>query len=236
MKGLWMPGRDFVLTDEQVRALPVDLLALEVLKDALANDEWNSRNWLLGAQQGGEYSAEAIRALNETWEWLHNHGLVAMDRTNNSHTAIVVTRLGQEFADGGNVARLRANARLAVDLHPILEPLVRPQFLMGEYEMAAFAGMKAVEVRVRTMSGLDDSMIGVRLMQTAFGTGGPLEDQSIESGEREARRNLFAGAIGTIKNPTSHREVRYDDPTEASEAVLLADLLMRILDRVASAS
>jgi uncharacterized protein (TIGR02391 family) len=98
--------------------------------------------------------------------------------------------------------------------------------------MAAFAAMKAVEVRVRKMAGLADYLIGVKLMQTAFGTDGPLEDPTIESGEREARRNLFAGAIGTIKNPTSHRDVRYDDPTEASEAVLLADLLMRILDRV----
>ncbi len=32
----------------------------------------------------------------------------------------------------------------------------------------------------------------------------------------------------------SHRKVNYVDPTEASEVVLLADLLMRILDRTAS--
>ena len=43
---------------------------------------------------------------------------------------------------------------------------------------------------------------------------------------------LFAGAIGTFKNPPSHRQVNYADPTEASEVVLLADLLMRLLDRV----
>jgi len=184
------------------------------------------------AAHGGPYSGAAVQALNEAWEWLHANGLVATDRTNNSHTAIVVTRLGREVADSGEVDRLRATARLALDLHPTLEPVVRTQFLMGEYEIAAFAGMKAVEVRVREMGGLADSLIGVKLMQTAFGTGGPLEDESIEAGEREARRNLFAGAIGTIKNPTSHRDVRYDDPTEASEAVLLADLLMRILDRV----
>jgi len=44
--------------------------------------------------------------------------------------------------------------------------------------------------------------------------------------------NLFKGAIGVLKNPGSHREVEFEDPTEAAEAVLLADLLMRILDRI----
>lgn len=43
---------------------------------------------------------------------------------------------------------------------------------------------------------------------------------------------LFAGALGTFKNPPSDRQVDYADPTEASEAVLLADLLMRLLDRL----
>jgi len=41
---------------------------------------------------------------------------------------------------------------------------------------------------------------------------------------------LFWGAIGVFKNPSSHREVNYGDVTVAAEAVLLADLLLRLLD------
>jgi hypothetical protein len=37
--------------------------------------------------------------------------------------------------------------------------------------------------------------------------------------------------IGIVKNPSSHRQVDFDDPTLASEVVLLADLLLRLLDR-----
>jgi uncharacterized protein (TIGR02391 family) len=61
-------------------------------------------------------------------------------------------------------------------------------------------------------------------------------DQEAEPGEREAMSALFAGAIGMFKNPTSHREVDFDDPTEAAEIVLVADLLMRILDQRDTAS
>ncbi len=43
---------------------------------------------------------------------------------------------------------------------------------------------------------------------------------------------LFWGAIGVFKNPSSHRQVEYDDPTLASDVVLLADLLHRMLDQV----
>jgi hypothetical protein len=42
----------------------------------------------------------------------------------------------------------------------------------------------------------------------------------------------FWGAMGLYKNPVSHRRVEYADPTVASEIVLLADLLLRILDGV----
>jgi hypothetical protein len=35
-----------------------------------------------------------------------------------------------------------------------------------------------------------------------------------------------------LRNPAGHREVNYDDVTEAAESVATASLLMRILDRV----
>jgi len=44
-------------------------------------------------------------------------------------------------------------------------------------------------------------------------------------------KDLYKGALGLFKNPSSHREVDYGDATEAAEVVLLADLLHRILNR-----
>lgn len=96
--------------------------------------------------------------------------------------------------------------------------------------MAALAALKEVEVRVRELSGAPDSLIGVKLMQFAFASEGPLRDPEVEGGEAEGVMALFRGAIGVFKNPTSHRPVEYDDPTFASEVVLLADLLLRMLD------
>jgi hypothetical protein len=43
---------------------------------------------------------------------------------------------------------------------------------------------------------------------------------------------LFAGAYATLRNPSGHRDVDYDDVAEAAEAVIAASLLMRILDRI----
>jgi hypothetical protein len=43
---------------------------------------------------------------------------------------------------------------------------------------------------------------------------------------------LFRGAYAVLRNPSGHREVSFDDVTEASEAVMTASLLMRMLDRV----
>jgi uncharacterized protein (TIGR02391 family) len=72
-------------------------------------------------------------------------------------------------------------------------------------------------------------------MRSAFNPeNGPLADRQLDPGERVGVMELFAGAIGTFKNPPSHRQVDYTDPTEASEVILLADLLMRLLDRIAA--
>ncbi|MFG2394582.1 TIGR02391 family protein [Streptomyces lavendulae] len=86
-------------------------------------------------------------------------------------------------------------------------------------------------------SGLDNSLVGVKLMRAAFQpaqngkAGGPLADTEAEGGEQEAASALFAGAMGAYKNPASHRTVDFDDPIEAAEIIQFADLLLRQVER-----
>ena len=94
--------------------------------------------------------------------------------------------------------------------------------------------MKVVEVRVRDLGGFGEDVIGVDLMNRAFGPSGPLTDASAVKGEQEGARMLFAGAYAALRNPSGHRDVDFDDITEAAEAVTLASMLMRMLDRVAT--
>jgi uncharacterized protein (TIGR02391 family) len=117
-------------------------------------------------------------------------------------------------------------------LHPLIEAQARPQFMIRKYGQAVFASLRAVEIRVRALGGYRDEAVGTALMSQAFGPNGPLTDPAAPKGEQEGTRALFAGAFGALRNPAGHRQVGYDDLSEAAEAVQTASLLMRILDRV----
>jgi len=211
--------------------LPVDQLGLIVLDDFARSQGWNERNYVLEAQQHRSYRGEAVRALAEAFAWLKARGLTAPDPDQQSADAIFVTRIGRRVLEDGPDS-FYATERLQRGVHPIIEGKARPQFLIGEYEQGVFGAMKAVEIRVRKLAGYGNGVIGVELMNRAFGRSGPLVDASADKGEQEGTRALFAGAYAVFRNPAGHREVDYDDVAEAAEAVQTASLLMRILDRL----
>jgi uncharacterized protein (TIGR02391 family) len=219
-------------TPDEILARPIDELALLVLRDAKDRDTWNWHNWLLEVRQQYPRQNDVIRAFSEAWNWLFSHDLVAYNPEKSSEAAVMVSRRGEELLKTG-LSWLKAVERLDIDLVPELEQKARPQFLRGDFETAAFVSMKEVEIQVRARAGLSDSILGTKLMQEAFRPGGgALTQPNGDPGEAVALMELFKGAIGMFKNPSSHRQVDFTDPTEAAEVVLLADLLLRLLKKV----
>lgn len=221
------------LSDQEILELPIDVLALRLLTQLAGDDQHGDTHNVGNALNmwrtaGSNSNGPVMRALVESYEWLSHKGLIGNNPEGSPYGGFV-TRLGHQVLAEG-LALLGAVEKLSQQLHPDIAS-VRSQFLLGEYELAAFAAMRAVEIRVRDAGGYTNADIGVALMRNAFGDGGPLTDPQAEGGERQGMSDLFAGAFAVFKNPTSHRVVTFDDPTEAAEVVSLASLLLRILDR-----
>jgi uncharacterized protein (TIGR02391 family) len=171
-------------------------------------------------------------AMQEAWSWLEAQGLIIPDPTTNLGPQRRLSRRARKFENEAEFANYTVARRLPKEtLHASISGPVWMSFMRGEFETAAFQAMKAVEVAVREAAGLAAADIGTRLMRKAFEVeSGALTDNSAEPAERQALSDLFAGAIGSYKNPHSHRNVTVVDPAEAAEIVMLANHLLRIVD------
>jgi uncharacterized protein (TIGR02391 family) len=127
---------------------------------------------------------------------------------------------------------LLASKDMRVLLHPDIVARALPDFDRGEdsFETAIFNAFKRVEVAVRTVGKLQDDLIGVQLMNRAFGKDGPLRDVNADPGEQDGLRNLFAGAIAVYKNPSSHRDTGQRAADRTIYALILASELLTIVE------
>ena len=67
-------------------------------------------------------------------------------------------------------------------------------------------------------------------MRKAFDlNGGPLLDVTVVQSEQQATSDVFAGAMGLFKNPTSHRMDTFDSAEQAVSLVLFANYLINLV-------
>lgn len=168
-------------------------------------------------------------AIAEAWHWLIAQGLLVP--VAHSSDWVVLSRRALKFQDEQAVAIFSVARMLRKEvLQAPIANTVWGALMRGEFDAAVFQAMKAVEVAVHEALGKPTNLRGVDLMRKAFhAQDGKLTDLTTEVGERQSRSDLFAGAIGSFKNPHSHRNVTISDPTEAIEAVMLANHLLRIV-------
>ena len=176
---------------------------------------------------------DAELALAEAWNWLSVQGLLipAPGPNGNNGWMFLSRRARAILATDSFKTYARSVAFPKALLHPSIAEDVWLDIVRGDLETAVFKSFRAVEVAVRETGNFADTDIGTTLMRKAFDkTTGPLSDMQQPEAEREALAHLFAGAIGSYKNPHSHRTVSINDETEAQEMVILASHLLRIVD------
>ena len=167
--------------------------------------------------------------LSDVWAGLVAEGCVGPDPAQDTGWYRVTER-GRHLADEGTLSSLFADQRIPDDIHGRLAE-ARQLFRAGRLELGVFEAMRQVEIALREKSGSADDLIGVPLARRVLHPeSGSLTDDRLEKGERQAVADLYAGALGAFKNPTSHRIVDFDDPARAADAIVLADLLLRMLD------
>lgn len=196
-------------------------------------------NEMMGAktiEEGGDgyprdKRVEVAFALTEALTWLQVQGLLIPHPSEQGEPERILSRRAKSFESQQEFERYAEARKLNRDLlHPDIAEGVWLSFVRGEYAEGVFKAMRAVEIAVLSAAGFSEGEHGVPMIRRAFSKAGPLRDPYQQEAEAEALTHLFAGAIGSYKNPHSHRNVPMNDAKEAIEIVMLASHLLRIVD------
>jgi uncharacterized protein (TIGR02391 family) len=234
------PLRALVPEGQAVAAMQASDLAgyvLEVLMSAGATEHnvWNRRNFCMQVSreyaEHGQHPDERIGvACSSAWAWLEANGFIARHPEQDNEWYLP-TRWGESLRNHLDLRQFITSEQLPeAFLHPELLQRVRPLFFQSRFETAVFEAFKTLEVTIRNASKLGHDLVGVQLASRAFHPeGGPLTDMQAEKGERVALMNLMTGALGSYKNPASHRRVEIE-AKEARDMIVLASHLLKIVD------
>ena len=176
---------------------------------------------------------EIALALIEGLNWLEVNGLLIPPLGPNGRNGwLTFGRRGRNLLERSQFSAFQKAASFPKSLlHPAIADRVWIELARGDLSDAVFIAFRAVEEAIRDAGGYAPTDIGTDLARRAFNSAnGPLSDQTQPEAERQALANLIAGALGSYKNPHSHRTVLISDPLEAQEIVMLASHLLRIID------
>jgi len=227
-----IPDPDAVLAFEPEELAGV---ALELLSSSGPNEPSRLHpSSFTSSQTIGDYPRnrkdEIEYALVESWQWLVQEGLIA-PRAGDTTGWHFITRRGKKIKNREGLSAYRSSVILPRRLlHPAIVKACWSAFLRGDYDTAVFQTFKELEVAIREAGNFKADDYGVDLARKAFHEStGPLADQSTPISERQALSHLVAGALGSYKNPHSHRKVKLA-AEEAVEMIILGSHLLKIVD------
>ena len=179
------------------------------------------------------HNPKLYEPLSEAIDYLLREGLLVNELKHGYGDSRVLrlSRLGKQVLEATPMEYVFSDTRASELVHPRLKDALREMDRGFEhYADAQFKAFREVEIAVRETSGIEGK-VGVELVRAAFAyPDGPLTDPGMLKPEADALAHLFAGAIGYLKNPPSHRRVDEIDGKRTLRLILFASELLNIVE------
>ncbi|MDA8311631.1 MAG: TIGR02391 family protein [Actinomycetota bacterium] len=215
---------------------------VEAVPDVVTGDKWQYVfDVLESLHEGGSAARRALREF--IGGWLEGYFNAPPPADVRKRITSLLAQQGWHVREGrlvigervrvepGTVSPLGRDARLAA-LHADIRQ-VTDRFVEDHLDVAIFEGFKAINNRVKQMTGLD--IDGSKLMDEALGLTNPriqFGDLTTQTGRdiQQGLHFLFKGAVQGIRNPDAHEQFKPLDEEEGLEELAFASMLMRRLD------